>query len=50
MLALAGLGALGAIGARAAGEGMGRHAAVRVLIGGGLAMAVTTLIGRLVGG
>jgi VIT1/CCC1 family predicted Fe2+/Mn2+ transporter len=47
--ALLALVALGIAGARAGGGPMLR-AAVRVLIGGGLAMAVTAAVGRLVGG
>jgi len=46
--ALALLGALGAVGGYVGGASMLR-AAVRVLVGGGLAMGVTALIGRLVG-
>jgi VIT1/CCC1 family predicted Fe2+/Mn2+ transporter len=45
---LAGLGALGAVGARLGGAPLAR-AAMRVLIGGALALAVSTLVGRLVG-
>jgi len=48
LAALVGLAAIGAIGARLGGA-LGGRAAARVLIGGGLAMAITTLIGRLVG-
>ena len=47
--ALIALVALGIAGARAGGAPILR-AAVRVLVGGGLAMAVTALVGRLVGG
>ena len=47
--ALLGLVALGIAGARAGGAPILR-AAVRVLVGGGLAMAVTAAVGRLVGG
>jgi len=46
--ALASLGALGALGGHLAGAPKGR-AAMRVLAGGGLAMATTALIGRLLG-
>jgi VIT1/CCC1 family predicted Fe2+/Mn2+ transporter len=46
--ALAALGVLGAVAARAGGARLGRPT-VRVLIGGAVAMAATTLIGRLVG-
>jgi VIT1/CCC1 family predicted Fe2+/Mn2+ transporter len=45
---LAGLGALGALGGHLGGAPMLR-AALRVTLGGGLAMAVTAAIGRLVG-
>jgi VIT1/CCC1 family predicted Fe2+/Mn2+ transporter len=45
---LASLAALGIVGARLGGAPPGR-AAVRVLVGSGLAMAVTALIGALVG-
>ena len=45
---LASLAALGIVGARLGGAPPGR-AAVRVLIGSGLAMAITALIGALVG-
>ena len=45
---LVALGALGVVGARAGGAGQGR-AAVRVLVGGGVAMGVTALIGALIG-
>jgi VIT1/CCC1 family predicted Fe2+/Mn2+ transporter len=48
VVALAGLGCLGALGARLGG-GMGRRAALRVLLGGGVAMAATTVLGRLIG-
>ncbi len=47
-LSLASLGALGALGARLGGASMGR-AALRVCIGGSLAMAVTAAIGRVLG-
>ena len=47
--ALLALLALGVAGARAGGAPILR-AAVRVCIGGGLAMAVTAAVGRLVGG
>jgi VIT1/CCC1 family predicted Fe2+/Mn2+ transporter len=47
--ALLALVALGIAGARAGGAPILR-AAVRVCVGGGLAMAVTALVGRLVGG
>jgi VIT1/CCC1 family predicted Fe2+/Mn2+ transporter len=46
--ALASLGALGALGGHLAGAPRGR-AAIRVLVGGGLAMATSALIGRLLG-
>ena len=46
--ALALLALLGVISAQLGGAGVGR-AALRVTIGGGLAMALTALIGRLVG-
>jgi VIT1/CCC1 family predicted Fe2+/Mn2+ transporter len=48
LASLVGLAAIGLIGARLGGA-LGGRAAARVLIGGGLAMAITTLIGRLVG-
>ena len=48
LAALALLGLLGAVGARLGGARAGR-AALRVTIGGGLAMALTALIGQLVG-
>jgi VIT1/CCC1 family predicted Fe2+/Mn2+ transporter len=48
VLSLASLAALGAFGAYLGGAPLGR-AALRVTIGGGLAMAVTALIGRLLG-
>jgi len=48
-VALAALGALGAVGARIGGAAVGR-ATVRMLIGGAGAMALTTAIGRVVGG
>ena len=44
--ALAGLAALGALGARLGGAPPLRPA-LRVLVGGGLAMAATALVGRL---
>lgn len=47
-LSLASLAALGAFGGYLGGAGMGR-AALRVTIGGALAMAVTAAIGRLLG-
>jgi len=43
---LAGLGVLGALGGYLGGASMGR-ASVRVMLGGGAAMAVTTLIGHV---
>jgi vacuolar iron transporter family protein len=46
--ALVALGVLGALGAQVGGAPRGR-AAVRVLVGGGLAMAVTALVGHLAG-
>jgi VIT1/CCC1 family predicted Fe2+/Mn2+ transporter len=45
---LASLGALGALGGRLGGAAMGR-AALRVTLGGGLAMAVTAAIGHVFG-
>src|SRR3984893_14009624 len=48
-LSLVSLAALGAFGGHLGGAPLGR-AALRVTIGGGLAMAVTAIIGRLVGG
>ena len=48
VVSLLSLGTLGALGARLGGAGMGR-AALRVCVGGSLAMAVTALIGRLLG-
>jgi vacuolar iron transporter family protein len=48
LAALAALALLGTIGARLGGAPAGR-AAVRVTLGGGLAMALTALIGQLVG-
>lgn len=48
VVALVALAALGVTGARLGGAGE-RRAAVRVLVGGGLAMAVTTLVGYLIG-
>jgi VIT1/CCC1 family predicted Fe2+/Mn2+ transporter len=47
-LALVLLGVLGALGGRLGGASP-RRAAWRVLVGGGLAMLATTLVGRLVG-
>jgi VIT1/CCC1 family predicted Fe2+/Mn2+ transporter len=47
-VALVALAALGAVGARVGGGLQGR-ASVRVLVGGGLAMAASILIGNLVG-
>jgi VIT1/CCC1 family predicted Fe2+/Mn2+ transporter len=46
--ALAGLGLMGALGGHFANASKGR-AAVRVLLGGGLAMATCALVGRLLG-
>jgi len=46
--ALIALAVLGGVGARVGGA-PGRRAVVRVVVGGGLAMAITTLVGRLVG-
>ncbi|MBV8951561.1 MAG: VIT family protein [Actinobacteria bacterium] len=46
--ALVALGVLGAIGGRIGGAPRGR-AAVRVVLGGGLAMAITALIGSIIG-
>lgn len=46
VVTLCGLGVAGVLGARAAGVGMLRPA-LRVLIGGGLAMAVTAAVGQL---
>ena len=48
VVTMLGLGALGAAGARLGGAPVGR-AAARVLVGGALALAVSTLVGRLVG-
>ena len=48
MSALVALGVLGALGAQVGGAPRGK-AAARVLIGGGLAMAVTALVGHLAG-
>jgi VIT1/CCC1 family predicted Fe2+/Mn2+ transporter len=48
-VALAALGALGFLGARLGGAAPGRPTA-RVLAGGAGAMALTTLVGHLVGG
>jgi VIT1/CCC1 family predicted Fe2+/Mn2+ transporter len=47
-ISLASLATLGAVGAHLGGAPMGR-AALRVTIGGGLAMAVTAVIGRVLG-
>jgi VIT1/CCC1 family predicted Fe2+/Mn2+ transporter len=47
-LSLVSLGALGAFGGHIGGAPLGR-AALRVIIGGALAMAVTAAIGRIVG-
>ena len=47
-VSLVGLGVLGAAGGRLGGAPMGR-AALRVLIGGGAAMAATAIIGHLLG-
>jgi VIT1/CCC1 family predicted Fe2+/Mn2+ transporter len=49
VVSLISLAALGALGGRLGGASMGR-AALRVTIGGALAMAVTAAIGRLFGG
>ena len=49
LVALVALGALGALGARLGGAPV-RKATVRMVIGGAGAMAITTLIGHLVGG
>jgi VIT1/CCC1 family predicted Fe2+/Mn2+ transporter len=46
VVTMCGLGAAGVLGARAAGVGVLRPA-LRVLIGGGLAMAVTAAVGQL---
>jgi vacuolar iron transporter family protein len=46
--ALVALGVLGALGAKVGGAPRGK-AASRVLVGGGLAMAVTALVGHLAG-
>jgi VIT1/CCC1 family predicted Fe2+/Mn2+ transporter len=46
--ALVALAVLGAVGGRLGGAPRGR-AAVRVVLGGGIAMAVTALIGSLIG-
>ena len=48
ILSLVSLAALGAFGGRLGGAPVGR-AALRVTLGGGLAMAVTALIGRILG-
>jgi len=48
ILSLVSLAVLGAVGGRLGGASVGR-AALRVTIGGGLAMGVTAAIGRLVG-
>jgi len=47
-LSLLGLAALGALGSRIGGAPLGRGAA-RVVVGGALAMAVTALVGRVLG-
>jgi VIT1/CCC1 family predicted Fe2+/Mn2+ transporter len=47
-VSLACLAVLGAVGGRLGGAGQGR-AAIRVVLGGGLAMAVTAAVGRLLG-
>jgi VIT1/CCC1 family predicted Fe2+/Mn2+ transporter len=47
VVTMCGLGAAGVLGARAAGVGVLRPA-LRVLISGGLAMAVTAAVGQLV--
>jgi VIT1/CCC1 family predicted Fe2+/Mn2+ transporter len=47
-LSLVSLAILGALGARLGGAPMGR-AALRVCLGGSLAMAVTAAIGRVLG-
>jgi VIT1/CCC1 family predicted Fe2+/Mn2+ transporter len=47
-VSLASLGVLGALGGHLGGAPVGR-AALRVVVGGGLAMAVTALIGHLLG-
>jgi VIT1/CCC1 family predicted Fe2+/Mn2+ transporter len=46
--ALVALGVLGALGAQV-GRAPRARAAIRVLVGGGLAMAVTALVGHLAG-
>jgi VIT1/CCC1 family predicted Fe2+/Mn2+ transporter len=48
LVSLLSLGVLGAIGGRLGGAPMGR-ASLRVMLGGGAAMATTALIGRLLG-
>jgi VIT1/CCC1 family predicted Fe2+/Mn2+ transporter len=48
IVSLVSLGVLGALGGRLGGAPMGR-ASLRVLLGGGAAMATTALIGRLLG-
>ncbi|HEY3818002.1 MAG TPA: VIT family protein [Polyangiaceae bacterium] len=48
LVSLAGLGSLGAFGAHLGGAPLGR-AALRVTVGGALAMAVTAVIGRVLG-
>jgi VIT1/CCC1 family predicted Fe2+/Mn2+ transporter len=48
VVSLASLGALGAFGGHLGGAPLGR-AALRVTLGGGLAMAVTAIIGRIFG-
>lgn len=49
LVALVGLAGLGALGARLGGASVGR-ATIRMLVGGSAAMALTTAIGRAVGG
>jgi vacuolar iron transporter family protein len=49
LISLAALGTLGAIGA-SVGGGSKPRAALRVFAGGGLAMLITTIVGRLIGG
>jgi VIT1/CCC1 family predicted Fe2+/Mn2+ transporter len=49
LVSLASLAALGTLGGHLGGAPLGR-AALRVTVGGGLAMAVTAAIGRLIGG
>jgi VIT1/CCC1 family predicted Fe2+/Mn2+ transporter len=48
LITLLGLGVLGAVGAQLGGAPKGR-AALRVLIGGAVAMAVTWAVGHVVG-